>query len=118
MHNFTDGLAIGASFLASEQLAFVTVVTVLLHEIPHEIGDFAVLVQSGYSKKKVCKEILSNAVCFYVRATRERLIKVHEGTCLSKVENMLPLCRPAAGHSYADALVRWTLVIPFAIDSY
>ena len=33
----------------------VTMITVLVHEVPHEIGDFAILVQSGFSKKKVCK---------------------------------------------------------------
>ena len=52
-HNFTDGLAIGASFLAGPGLGAVTAVTVLLHELPHEVGDFAILVQSGCSKRKV-----------------------------------------------------------------
>ncbi|NXN53291.1 S39A7 protein, partial [Rynchops niger] len=51
-HNFTDGLAIGASFLAGTGLGTVTAVTVLLHELPHEVGDFAILVQSGCSKRK------------------------------------------------------------------
>uniref|UniRef100_A0AC35UFU9 Zinc transporter n=1 Tax=Rhabditophanes sp. KR3021 TaxID=114890 RepID=A0AC35UFU9_9BILA len=51
-HNFTDGLAIGASFIAGPYVGLITMVTVLVHEIPHEIGDFAILVQSGYSKKK------------------------------------------------------------------
>ncbi|XP_074990855.1 zinc transporter SLC39A7 isoform X2 [Calonectris borealis] len=51
-HNFTDGLAIGASFLAGPGLGAVTAVTVLLHELPHEVGDFAILVQSGCSKRK------------------------------------------------------------------
>lgn len=37
-HNFTDGLAIGASFLAGNSIGFVTTVTILLHEVPHEIG--------------------------------------------------------------------------------
>uniref|UniRef100_A0A663FCQ9 Zinc transporter SLC39A7 n=1 Tax=Aquila chrysaetos chrysaetos TaxID=223781 RepID=A0A663FCQ9_AQUCH len=54
-HNFTDGLAIGASFLAGTGLGTVTAVTVLLHELPHEVGDFAILVQSGCSKRKVRK---------------------------------------------------------------
>lgn len=54
-HNFTDGLAIGASFLAGTGLGMVTAVTVLLHELPHEVGDFAILVQSGCSKRKVRK---------------------------------------------------------------
>ena len=57
-HNFTDGLAVGASFLAGDRLAAITVFTVLLHEIPHEIGDFAVLVQSGCSKRSVSMRLV------------------------------------------------------------
>lgn len=53
LHNFTDGLAIGASYLAGNNIGYVTTFTILLHEVPHEIGDFAILIQSGYSKKKV-----------------------------------------------------------------
>lgn len=53
LHNFTDGLAIGASYMAGTSIGYVTTLTILLHEIPHEIGDFAILIQSGYSKKKV-----------------------------------------------------------------
>lgn len=53
LHNFTDGLAIGASYLAGENVGYLTTFMILLHEVPHEIGDFAILVQSGCSKKKV-----------------------------------------------------------------
>lgn len=51
-HNFTDGLAIGASYLAGNYIGIVTSVTILLHEVPHEIGDFAILIKSGCSKRK------------------------------------------------------------------
>ncbi|NWZ29916.1 S39A7 protein, partial [Asarcornis scutulata] len=51
-HNFTDGLAIGASFLAGPGLGTVTALTVLLHEVPHEVGDLAILVQSGCTKRQ------------------------------------------------------------------
>ncbi|XP_075581425.1 zinc transporter SLC39A7 [Pelecanus crispus] len=61
-HNFTDGLAIGASFLAGPGLGMVTAVTVLLHELPHEVGDFAILVQSGCSKRKAMRLQLVTAL--------------------------------------------------------
>jgi len=61
-HNFTDGLAVGASFLAGNTIGFVTTFTVLLHEVPHEIGDFAILVKSGCSKRKAMLLQLVTAV--------------------------------------------------------
>ena len=51
-HNFTDGLAIGASYLAGQNIGYVTTFTILFHEVPHEIGDYAILIRSGCSKKK------------------------------------------------------------------
>lgn len=56
-HNFTDGLALGASFLAGSTVGAITTLTVLLHEVPHEVGDFAILVQSGCSKRKVTSRL-------------------------------------------------------------
>eukprot|EP00924_Labyrinthula_sp_SR-Ha-C_P015494 snap_masked-scaffold_4-processed-gene-1.24-mRNA-1 protein AED:0.22 eAED:0.22 QI:0/0/0/0.5/1/1/2/0/271 len=50
-HNFTDGLALAASYQANEQLGFAMTVAITVHEIPHEIGDFAVLLSEGLSKK-------------------------------------------------------------------
>lgn len=61
-HNFTDGLAIGASYLAGNSVGVVTTITILLHEVPHEIGDFAILVQSGVSKKNAMLLQLTTAV--------------------------------------------------------
>lgn len=61
-HNFTDGLAIGASYLAGNSIGIVTTVTILLHEVPHEIGDFAILIKSGCSKKKAMMLQLTTAL--------------------------------------------------------
>lgn len=61
-HNFTDGLAIGASYLAGNSVGIVTTITILLHEVPHEIGDFAILVKSGCSRKKAMFLQLSTAL--------------------------------------------------------
>ncbi len=47
-HNFVDGALIAASFMASWELGLATSLAVLLHEIPHEIGDYAVYVHAGY----------------------------------------------------------------------
>lgn len=52
VHNLIDGLIIGASFAVSIPAGIATSLAILFHEIPQEIGDFAVLVHSGYSKKK------------------------------------------------------------------
>ncbi|XP_064648899.1 protein catecholamines up-like [Lineus longissimus] len=61
-HNFTDGLAIGASYLAGRNIGIITTITILLHEVPHEVGDFAILVQSGCSKRKAMYLQFSTAI--------------------------------------------------------
>ncbi len=51
VHNFIDGLLIGASYLISIPVGIATTIAVALHEIPQEIGDFAVLTHGGLSRK-------------------------------------------------------------------
>lgn len=52
VHNFIDGMAIAASFVFSLPLGLSTLVAVIFHEIPQEIGDFGVLVYGGFSRYK------------------------------------------------------------------
>lgn len=52
IHNFMDGIIIGASFLVSVPIGLATTLAVILHEIPQEIGDFAVLLHAGYTKAR------------------------------------------------------------------
>jgi len=51
-HNFIDGMVIAAAFITSFKLGIVTTLAVILHEIPQELGDFAVLVYGGFSRTK------------------------------------------------------------------
>ena len=49
IHNFTDGLSIGVSYVADFKMGLVTTLAMFFHEIPHEVGDFAILFQLNYS---------------------------------------------------------------------
>jgi len=52
IHNFFDGVAIAAAFMMNVPLGITTTVAIALHEIPQEIGDFGLLLYSGYSRTK------------------------------------------------------------------
>jgi zinc and cadmium transporter len=58
-HNFTDGIIIASAFLANAKLGVVTALAIIAHEIPQEIGDFLVLLHSGFDRRKA---LLVNAV--------------------------------------------------------
>ena len=52
LHNLIDGVVIAASFLIDVTIGIGASITIIVHEIAHETGDFAILLHSGYSKKK------------------------------------------------------------------
>jgi zinc and cadmium transporter len=52
IHNFVDGVLIAAAFMADTTLGIVTAIAIIAHEIPQEVGDFLILLNSGYSKAR------------------------------------------------------------------
>ena len=59
IHNFIDGVAIAATYLINPGLGVVTTISTFLHEVPHEIGDFGILLKAGWKKSSI---ILVNVV--------------------------------------------------------
>ena len=51
-HNFVDGILIASAFMVDVKVGIVTSIAIIAHEIPQEVGDFLILLHSGYSKKK------------------------------------------------------------------
>lgn len=52
LHNFTDGVIIAVSFVESTPLGIIATIAIIAHEIPHEIGDYAILIYGGFSRMK------------------------------------------------------------------
>jgi len=52
IHNFVDGVAIAVAFAGSVSLGIATSVAVIAHEVPQEVGDFAILLESGFSRSR------------------------------------------------------------------
>jgi zinc and cadmium transporter len=68
VHNFIDGMIIAASFFVSIPLGILTAIAVAIHEIPQEIGDFAILIKKGLPKKKIIQINLISAAAAMVGA--------------------------------------------------
>uniref|UniRef100_A0A0A9XM25 Zinc transporter foi n=1 Tax=Lygus hesperus TaxID=30085 RepID=A0A0A9XM25_LYGHE len=98
IHNLTDGLAIGAAFAANIGGGLSTAVAVFCHELPHEIGDFAVLLKAGMSTKEaVVYNMISSILC---------LIGMSMGVLLGQNDNVkLWVFSAAAGMFLYIALV-------------
>ncbi|CAG1001141.1 Zinc transporter ZupT [Burkholderiales bacterium] len=52
VHNFCDGIVIAASFLADAALGYAATLAIVAHAVPQQVGDFAVLVHSGYARRR------------------------------------------------------------------
>jgi zinc and cadmium transporter len=63
LHNFCDGVLIAAAFLADFRLGVLTALAVVAHEIPQEVGDFVVLINAGFSRRKALAFNLASGAC-------------------------------------------------------
>lgn len=77
VHNFIDGIIIGASYLVSIPVGVATTLAVLFHEIPQEIGDFGILIHGGYTRKKALLMNFLVALSAVLGAVLTLLIGVH-----------------------------------------
>ncbi|OGE27677.1 hypothetical protein A2867_03935 [Candidatus Daviesbacteria bacterium RIFCSPHIGHO2_01_FULL_40_11] len=84
LHNFTDGMAIAATFLISIPLGVVTSLAVAAHEIPQEIGDFGLMLNKGLKRQKVLLVNLFSSLAALAGAILIYLYK-------DSVERLLPI---------------------------
>lgn len=68
IHNFIDGLAIAAAYLVEPSLGILVAVATFLHEVPHELGDFGLMLAAGWAKTKVIMVNLASALATYLGA--------------------------------------------------
>ncbi len=81
LHNFIDGLVIGATFTTNIQLGIMTSFAIALHELPQEIGDFGVLVHFGFNMKKALimnlmtalTAVLGGIIAFFLSSQSESI---------------------------------------------
>jgi zinc and cadmium transporter len=82
LHNFLDGVVIAAAFLADMHLGLVTALAIMAHEIPQEIGNFAVLLHSGMSRVRAlvwnvvtsCTAVLGGVLAYFTLRTSLSLL--------------------------------------------
>jgi len=92
-HNFVDGILIAAAFLADFNLGVVTALAIIAHEIPQEVGDFLILLHSGYSKRKAIMLNLLSSVAtlvggvfaYYALATMQGMVPYVLGMAASSM---------------------------------
>jgi zinc and cadmium transporter len=83
-HNFVDGIIIAAAFLADVHLGVVTALAIIAHEIPQEVGDFMILLHSGYTKAQALllnllsslATLLGGVLAYYALRSMQNVVPV------------------------------------------
>ncbi|HAR41657.1 MAG TPA: hypothetical protein DCS07_03350 [Bdellovibrionales bacterium] len=99
LHNITDGVAIAAAFMVDVRVGIATSIAVILHEIPHEMSDYAILISQGYSRAR------SLLLLFLVQLTSVLGALVTYAAAQFMTEAVVPVCLAlsAGGFIYIGA---------------
>ncbi len=90
LHNFIDGIVMGATFLVSPATGMITSLAIMAHEIPHEMADFGVMLSLGWSRTKVILTNLLSASVSILGAVGVYFIG-------NQIERFLPILLSFAG---------------------
>jgi len=93
LHNFIDGAVLAGAFLVNPTLGFATLIAVIAHEIPQEIGDLGVLVHAGYSRRKALFLNFITALSAILGAAAALIIS-------ARIENISQYILPFAAGSF------------------
>lgn len=93
VHNILDGILIATAYMASIPLGVATTMAVFLHEVPQEIGDFAVLLHSGFSRKKALFYNFLSALTAFLGGALVLLLS-------AQVENIEHILLPVAAGNF------------------
>ncbi|KAJ2903593.1 hypothetical protein MKZ38_009646 [Zalerion maritima] len=115
-HNITDGLAMAASFYASPVVGATTTVAVFFHEIPHEVGDFALLVQSGFTKWQAMGAQFVTAIGALLGTLIGIAIQEYGGASRSKDEDGAGM--PMNSGLMGTSLIWGDLLLPFTAGTF
>jgi solute carrier family 39 (zinc transporter), member 7 len=114
-HNFTDGLAMAASFYTSPSIGATTTVAVFFHEIPHEIGDYALLIKSGFTKRRAMFSQFITAIGAFLGTLTGIVIEEYSKTVHNNNSN---IAVNASDGILGTGVVLGDLVIPFTAGGF
>lgn len=63
LHNLCDGVLVAAAFLTDPLLGVLTAASIIVHEVPHKLGDFVVLINAGLARRRAVSLILFTSLC-------------------------------------------------------
>ncbi|KAL2424551.1 Zinc transporter SLC39A7 [Exophiala dermatitidis] len=112
-HNITDGLALSSSFYASPALGATTTMAVFFHEIPHEVGDFALLIQSGFSKRKAMGAQFVTAAGAFLGTCIGIFVQEYGGGVAANSDNVT-----AASGIWGTSLQWGDMLLPFTAGTF